>query len=66
MTRYRTNFTTLNKNEGNFTFGENGISKIVVKGTLSLDNGKYKIENVMCVEDIKHNILSVSQMCDHG
>ena len=25
-----------------------------------------KVENVLLVEDMKHNILSVSQMCDKG
>jgi hypothetical protein len=56
----------LKKNEGNVTFGDNGTSKIVGKGTLSLDNGRDKVEKVLCVEDLKHNILSVSQMCDQG
>jgi hypothetical protein len=62
----RTNFITLNKNEGNVTFGYNGRSKIIGKGILNLDNIKAKIEKCMCVEDLKHNILSVSQMCDQG
>jgi hypothetical protein len=66
MTRDRTKFITLKKNEGNVTFGDNDTSKIVGKGTLSLDNGRDKVEKVMCVEDLKHNILSVSQMCDQG
>ena len=34
------------------------------KGTLSLDNGSAKVENVLCVEDLKNNILSVVYMCD--
>jgi hypothetical protein len=59
----RTKFITLNKNEGNINFGDNGWSKIVGKGTLILDNGKAKVEKVMCVEYLKHNILSVNQMC---
>jgi hypothetical protein len=54
----------LKKNEGNITFGDNGRSKIVGKGTLNLENGKNKIEKTTCVEYLKHNILSVSQMCD--
>jgi hypothetical protein len=63
MTRYRTNFITLKKKEGNVTFGDNGRSKIVGKGTLSLDNEKSKIEKVMHIEDIQHNILSLIEMC---
>jgi hypothetical protein len=56
----------LKKNEGSVTFGDNETSKIVGKLTLSLDNGSAKVENVLCVEDLKHNLLSVSQMCDQG
>jgi hypothetical protein len=66
MTGDRTNFITLKKNEGSVTFGDNGRSKIVGKGTLSLDNGRDKVEKVMCVENLKHNLLSVIQMCDQG
>jgi hypothetical protein len=66
MTGDRTKFITLKKNDGNVTFGDIGRSKIFGKGTLNLDNGKAKIEKVLCVEDLKHNILSVSQMCDQG
>jgi hypothetical protein len=46
------------------TFGDNGRSKIVGKGILNLDNKKIKIKKVLCVEYLKHNLLSVSQMCD--
>jgi len=60
MIGHRTNFITLKKNEGNVTFGDNGRSKIIWKGTLSLDNGWDKVEKVLCVENLKHNILSVS------
>jgi len=60
------NFITLKKNEGSVTFGDNGSSKIVGKDTLSLDNEKAKVEKVMCVENLKHNILNVIQMCDQG
>jgi hypothetical protein len=54
----------LKKHEGNVTFGDNGRSNIVGKGTLNLDNKKSKIEKVMFVEYIKHNILIVIYMCD--
>jgi hypothetical protein len=62
----KTNFITSKKNEGKFTFVDNGRSKIVRKGTLSLEKEIAKIEKVLCVEDLKHNLLSVSQMCDQG
>jgi len=54
MTRYRTDFITLKKNQGSVTFGDNGISKIVGKGTLNIDNGREKVEKVLCVEKFKH------------
>jgi hypothetical protein len=38
MTGDRTMFITLNKNEDNVTFGDNGTSTIVGKGTLINDN----------------------------
>jgi hypothetical protein len=50
MTRDRMNFMTLKKNEGNVTFRDNGSSKIVGKGTLSIDNGKSKVEKALCVK----------------
>jgi hypothetical protein len=64
MTRYKTKFITLKKNEGNVTFGDNETSKIVGKGTPSLDNGRDKVEKVLCVEDLKQNILNVIQIYD--
>jgi hypothetical protein len=57
---------TLKKNEDNVTFGDNGTSNIVGKGTFSLDNGRDKVDKVIFVKDVKHNLLSVSNMCDQG
>jgi hypothetical protein len=62
----RTKFITLKKNEGSVTFGDNVLQMIIGKGTLSLDNGRYKVEKVPCVEELKKNLLSVSYMCDQG
>ena len=53
-------------NEGNFTFGDHCTSKIIGKGTLNLNNGRAKVEYVLYVEELKHNLLSLSQMCDRG
>jgi len=53
-------FLTLKElNEGIVTFGDNIAAKIVGKGTLSLDNGKTKTENVLYVEGLEYNLLSV-------
>jgi hypothetical protein len=62
----RTNFITMKKNEGSATFGDNGRSKIIGKGTLILDDGRAKVKNVIRVKNLKHNILSVIKMCDQG
>ena len=40
-------------------------SKIIDKGT-TIVNNKIKEENVLLVENLKPNLLSVSQTCDQG
>lgn len=46
-------------------FRDNSSIKIKHKGTLNID-GKLKAHDVYYVEGLKHNFLSVSQMCDKG
>ena len=58
-------FITLKDNKGKVTFGDNLSSKIIDKGTIVVNN-KIKEENVLLVENINPNILSVSQTCDQG
>jgi hypothetical protein len=56
-------FLKLNKKgKGKVTFGDNMSIEILRKGTVSLGNNKTKVEYV---ENIKPNIISVSQTCDH-
>jgi hypothetical protein len=50
----------------NVTFGNDAPSKIKGKGMVSLSNGKGKAQDVLSVDGLKHNLLSVSQMCDIG
>jgi hypothetical protein len=50
----------------NVTFGNNEPSKIKGKGMVSLSNGKGKAQDVLLVDGLKHNFLSVIQMCDRG
>jgi len=67
MTGDQTKFLTLKEvNIGSVTFWDNTTTRIVGKGTLSLDNGNTKIEIALNVEGLKQNLLSVSQMCDQG
>ena len=54
---------TLKDNKGKGTFGDNLSSKIIGKGIVVV-NSRIKEENVLLVENLKPNILSVSQTCD--
>ena len=58
-------FITLKDNKGKVTFGDILSSKIIGKGTIVV-NRKIEAENVLLVEKLKPNILSVSQTCDQG
>ena len=51
---------------GNVTFGDDTFAKIVGKGIVSPGNEKTKENNVLLVENMKHNLLNVSQICDQG
>ena len=65
MTGAPNKFITLKDNKGKVKFGDNLSSKIVGKGTVVVNN-KIKAENVLPVENIKPNLLSVSQTLDQG
>ena len=49
----------------NATFGNNSLARIKGNGVVILDK-KIEPQNVLYVEGLKHNLLSVSQMCDNG
>jgi len=49
---------------GNVSFGDNKSSKIIGKGKVSLGSQKAIVENVLLVEYLKHDFLSVSRLCD--
>jgi hypothetical protein len=67
MTGDRSNFLTLSDSKSwNVTFGNDALGKIKGKGIVNLCNGKRKAQDVLLVEDLKHNLLSVSQVCDRG
>ncbi|XP_073225551.1 uncharacterized protein [Cicer arietinum] len=53
------------KDGGSVTFGNN--DKAQIKGTCIIGkNNSAKIENVQYVDGLKHNLLSISQLCDSG
>ena len=63
----KSKFLTLSDSKsGNVTFGNDAPRKIKGKGMVSLSNGKGKSQDVLFVDALKHNILSVSQVCDRG
>lgn len=60
MTRDQSKFISLNKEKrGNATFGNDVPTKIIGKGTIILGNERDKVENVLLVEGLKHNIINV-------
>ena len=66
MTRDETQFSSLKPKDGGFvTFGDNGKGKIIGIGSIG-KNSSTSIENVLLVKGLKHNLLSISQLCDKG
>jgi hypothetical protein len=67
MTGDKGKFLSLSERKsGSVTFGNDAPGKIKGKGMVSLSNGKGKAQDVLLVDGLKHNLLSVSQMCDRG
>ena len=61
----KSKFLSLSENKsGNVTFGNDAPGKIKGKGMVKLSNGKGKAQDVLFVDGLKHNLLSVSQVCD--
>jgi len=48
----------------NVSFGKNSPSRIVGKRVSNLSNGRGNSPNVLYVDGMKHNLVSVSEMCD--
>ena len=64
MTDDESQFITLDaKNERMVTFGDNDKGKIIGIGNIGITPSKY-IENILLVDGLKHNLLSISQFCD--
>ena len=58
--------TLIKERDGPVSFGNDGSTKIIGKYTVRIGNKNTKAENVLLVEDMKHNLISVIQMCDQG
>ena len=64
MTGDRTKFWLLTENEGGqVTFGGNSKGKIIGSGKVGKNPSSY-IDDVMLVEGLAYNLLSISQLCD--
>jgi hypothetical protein len=67
MTSERNRFLTLKKErDESVSFGNDNSARIIGRGTVKNGSKYAKAENILLVEDMKHNILSVNQMCDQG
>jgi hypothetical protein len=67
MTGDRDKFLTLIKErDGLVSFGNHDSAKIIGKGTVRIGNKNTKAEKFLLVEDMKHNLRSVSKMCYQG
>jgi hypothetical protein len=61
----KSKFLTLSENKsGNVTFRNDAPGKIKGKGMIRLSNGNGKAQDVLFVDGLKHNLLSISQVCD--
>jgi hypothetical protein len=66
MTRDQDKFISLKRKGGNVSFVDDSSTKILGGGVVDLGRKNVKEKNVLLVEDLKHNLLSVSKMCDQG
>ena len=53
------------KDFGSITFGDNSKARAVGIGSIDFV-GTTKVEQVLLVDGLKHNLLSISQLCDEG
>ena len=66
MTRNKDTFQKLQAKTRTVTFGNDNSSKVLGKGTVTLGRKYVAVKDVLLIENMRHNLLSVSQMCDQG
>jgi hypothetical protein len=64
--RDQNKFIRLKRKGGNVAFKDDSSAKILGEGVVELGRKNVKSKNVLLVEDLKHNLLSVIKMCDQG
>ena len=63
MTGDKSKLSSFTPKDGGFvTFGDNSKGKII--GVGNINNYSSCIENVLLVDGLKHNLISISQLCD--
>jgi len=66
MTGDKTKFAKLElKEKGFVTCGDNNKGRILGNGVIG-NGSSFNIKNVLLVEGLKHNLISISQLCDKG
>ena len=67
MTGDRNKFESLKeKKDGTVSFGNDGTSYVIGLGTVTLVRKDVLAKNVLLVENMNQNLLSVGKMCDQG
>jgi len=62
----KSKFTKLElKEEGFVTYGDNNKGRIL-RGRVISNGASFNIHNVLLVKRLKHNLRSISQLCDKG
>ena len=66
MTGNKNTFQKLQAKTGTVTFGNDNSSKGLGKGIVTLGSKDATTKDVLLIENMRQNLLSVSQMCDQG
>ena len=66
MSGNKNTFQKLQAKVGTVTFGNDNSSKVLGRGTVTLGSKNATTKDVLLIENMRHNLLSVSQMCDQG
>jgi len=62
----KTKFAKLElKEEGFVTYGDNNKGRVLGNGVIG-NGSSFNIKNVLLVEGLKDNLISISQLCDKG
>ena len=67
MTGDRNKFVSLKeKKDGTVSFGNDGSSNVIGSSTVTLRSKDALAKNVLLVENMNHNLLTVGKICDQG